>query len=467
MLTRKEGKSGRRRKMIPELTEAQRERMQEVYREWLAVGHNCEPIDKRAAREIVAEFYKRLGKPAPAVLFFSSPMMWAQAHAILRGLEDKIPGDVRPHENFKDQLRAQLRDQLGDQSSAQFGDQFGDQFAYQLVAQLNTQLEAQLWAQVEAQLEAPLKFQISDHLIHQLEGHLRYQVSHQLWNQLWDELGAQLGDQLGEELRAQRRDQIWSQLSFLSAQHVVALQAFYKFCEEIGVRYGQEQSELLDLWVREARTLHWWMPCERVALILERHTALHLDEHGRLHSESGMACEYSDGWGVYAWHGLLVPEWIVRQPEKITVPAIQQEINAEIRRVMLERFGLDRFLRESDATLIHRDTLKASFPQFVNTGDQREFLGYVPGTETISLYELPVKNADGRNARVVHIVCPSTMRDYVLGVDASQTRAVAAVASTFGLSEKEYREGNFARQGDVLIRPLGGKWPEELRGRHS
>lgn len=457
--------------MITELTEAQRVRIQDVYREWVAVGHNCEPIYRRAAREIVVEFYKRLGKPAPAVLFFSSPMMWAQAHAVLRGLEDKIPEDVRPQESFKDQLRAHLRDQLGDEFEVQFGDQFsaqfGEQFGLQLVDQLNTQLEAQLRAQVEAQLEALPSFQISDHLIHQLEGHLRHQVSDQIWNQLWDELGAQLGDQLGEELRAQLRDQIWSQLSFLSAQHVVALQAFYRFCEEIGVRYTQEQSELLDLWVREARTLGWWMPCESVALIMERHTALHLDELGRLHSESGMACEYSDGWGVYAWHGLRVPEWIIRQPEKITVPAIQQESNAEIRRVMLERFGLDRFLRESDATLIHRDTLKGSFPQFVNMGDKREFLGYIPGTETISLYELPVKNAEDYNVRVVHVVCPSTMRDYVLGVDTSETRAVAAVASTFGLSEKEYREGNFARQGDVLIRPLGGKWPEELRGRHS
>jgi hypothetical protein len=67
-------------------------------------------------------------------------------------------------------------------------------------------------------------------------------------------------------------------------------------------------------------------------------------------------------------------------------------------------------------------------------------LGYASGEETISLYELPVENADGQRAKVVHVVCPSTLRDYVIGVDAEHTNAIAAVASTFGLTEQEYRQ---------------------------
>ena len=173
-------------------------------------------------------------------------------------------------------------------------------------------------------------------------------------------------------------------------------------------------------------------------LLSERHTTIHVDERGRLHCENGLACGYSDGWGIYAWHGVRVPEWIILQPELITLELINKESNAEVRRAMVERYGLDRL--KDQGQLIHRDSLKGNFPQYISTGDTREFLGYVPGEETISLYELPVENAEGRKAKVIHVVCPSTMRDYVLGVDADHTKAIAAVASTFNLTEREYRE---------------------------
>lgn len=42
-------------------------------------------------------------------------------------------------------------------------------------------------------------------------------------------------------------------------------------------------------------------------------------------------------------------------PERLTVARIQQEQNAEIRRVMLERYGFDRFITDSGALPIHAD----------------------------------------------------------------------------------------------------------------
>jgi len=97
----------------------------------------------------------------------------------------------------------------------------------------------------------------------------------------------------------------------------------------------------------------WWH--ENVLAISDRPAVLHRDARGRLHCETGPSIAYRDGWALHHWHGVLVPARVIEQPETLTVPQIESEQNAEVRRVMLERFGSARFLRESGAQLVHQD----------------------------------------------------------------------------------------------------------------
>jgi hypothetical protein len=90
-------------------------------------------------------------------------------------------------------------------------------------------------------------------------------------------------------------------------------------------------------------------------MVCERPTHIDRDDRGRLHSTSRKAIAWPDGWGVYRVHGTDVPGWIVEHPERITVAKIDAEQNAEVRRIMLDRFGESRYLEESGAALIHAD----------------------------------------------------------------------------------------------------------------
>lgn len=58
---------------------------------------------------------------------------------------------------------------------------------------------------------------------------------------------------------------------------------------------------------------------------------------------------------IYQWHGVTVPERIILQPETISAADITGEQDAEVRRVMVERFGADRYIRESGAKIISKD----------------------------------------------------------------------------------------------------------------
>jgi len=168
---------------------------------------------------------------------------------------------------------------------------------------------------------------------------------------LWANLRANLGDNLRANLRANLGDNL--DLSYLAGQHWCAWEVFYDLCNEIGVPYSEKDRSTLDLWLEQSKTCHWWWPKDGLVIATDRHTILLVDDSGRLHCETGPAVAYADGWKQYYWHGVHMPEYIIERPNEITVAAIDAEANAEIRRVMVDRFGMERYVRESGSKLIH------------------------------------------------------------------------------------------------------------------
>ena len=57
------------------------------------------------------------------------------------------------------------------------------------------------------------------------------------------------------------------------------------------------------------------------------------------------------------WHGVRVPEHVIMQPETITLDQIKAEKNAEVRRIMRERYGDGRYLAEIGAKVIDTDSV--------------------------------------------------------------------------------------------------------------
>jgi hypothetical protein len=55
----------------------------------------------------------------------------------------------------------------------------------------------------------------------------------------------------------------------------------------------------------------WWLPLDKAAFLSEPPVELHLDKEGRLHRDGGMALKYSDGDGIYAIHGEVMPMALV------------------------------------------------------------------------------------------------------------------------------------------------------------
>ena len=165
-------------------------------------------------------------------------------------------------------------------------------------------------------------------------------------------------------------------------------------------------------WLAVIRNCGWWWVFEEVCVVAAPPTSFTFDREGRLHGEVGRALEYPDGWGSYAWHGTEVEAAVVLAPETLDPAAILREANVEVRRVQLERFGMERLVEVSGAAIVHEEDGRSLFriPQ--------------PADEPIV---------------VVRVQCPSTGRRYFLRVPPDTASCAAAVAWTFGVPEREYR----------------------------
>jgi hypothetical protein len=135
------------------------------------------------------------------------------------------------------------------------------------------------------------------------------------------------------------------------------------------------------------------------------------DAAGRLHSEIGPAITWADGLAEWHWRGLMVPRSLIEDPSTITVAAIEAEPNLEMRRCLLERYGMERYLADSGAKEVARDDFGTLY--------RRLDMAFV-------VVENGTPDALGER------------RKYVLGVDSQASTAHEAVASTYGMTAEEY-----------------------------
>jgi len=199
--------------------------------------------------------------------------------------------------------------------------------------------------------------------------------------------------------------------------HRIGSLAFWDYCSEV-FDLDDEAKLLEGLWMI-ARNAGWCLPYQHYCFVCDRPISLVVDALGRLHNADGPAIKYSNGWSVYAWLGVAVPEHVILHPESLTATKIMQERNVEVRRVMVERMGLERFLADSGAIEIHRDDFGILY---------RHEIQHRLRVEQVDIVMVTNKTAE----------VDGTYKKYIIRVPPEMTRAKEAIAWTFGMTEEEY-----------------------------
>lgn len=103
-----------------------------------------------------------------------------------------------------------------------------------------------------------------------------------------------------------------------------------------------------------ASSCAFWWNHESAVFICQRPMDIHVDDRGRLHSTKGPAVEFWDGYKIYAICGIEMRKEIFENGKIHLQPeTIDNTRNAEVRRVLMEMYGPDKYLKETGARVVH------------------------------------------------------------------------------------------------------------------
>ena len=341
---------------------------------WTGVGLATGPADRVAAGAALHEAYRAAGRTPPRhVVWLGSPAAGALAVALLTGAVSEA-GPVAA--------------ELAAQGCA----------AVHPGASLRAALRTAPWAAARSTAHAGL--------------------GPTGWAQLWTGAGAApwrlVVDRIAGPLRARLREDLPAParsalLDAVYGQHDAGWLAAF-------AALGRTDDPPLAPLAGLARSAGWWWAYDEVAVLTERPAEVHRDNVGRLHRGDGPALAYPDGYALHAWRGMPVPTDLLAELPRLTANRITAEPNAELRRIMLEHYGYERYLREAGARRVHHDECGTLWRLTFRDDEPLTMVEVVNATP----------EPDGEH------------RVYWLRVPPRTSTAREGVAWTFGLTAEEY-----------------------------
>jgi hypothetical protein len=183
--------------------------------------------------------------------------------------------------------------------------------------------------------------------------------------------------------------------------------------------FDATENSQLDVWLRLFEVSGAYLFYSNFCYVCPFPAKYVLDEDGRWHNRDGPSCEFHDGQKIYHWHGTPIPEFFITRKKWFVNPmSIDLQPNLEWRRILIEIYGLDKYLQRSMAKKIHRDEYGILYRKAT-----------IPGADPI--VAVAVKNSTAEP--------DGTFKTYFLRVPPTIKTAKEAVAWTFGLSQDEYK----------------------------
>ncbi|MEU8826929.1 DUF6745 domain-containing protein [Streptomyces sp. NPDC048636] len=293
---------------------------------WRAVAAATGPADRAAAEAGVRLAYETAGlAPPEAFVWVGSPLAGTAAALLLTGRRDRLPEELA--RAAADALTAAgVRPEPGAAG-----------------ASVRESVRTLPWARARCELLAAL--------------------GPSGWAERWARTGAPLWEitrGLAERIRTGLTETLTADSDAeesvvrLAALEAVAGQHDAPWLAAVTADEGAGPDPLAGV-AAVARAAGWWWPYERAVILSERPVELHRDEAGRLDRADGPALAFPDGFALHSWRGMPMPADFLERLGELTPDRILREENAELRRVMLEHYGYERYLAESGAEPVDRD----------------------------------------------------------------------------------------------------------------
>lgn len=128
--------------------------------------------------------------------------------------------------------------------------------------------------------------------------------------------------------------------------------SFYDYFTRIGV-LNNEDFNKINSFMRSGvwDTLFF----EKLCILVRRPISVLKNERGQLHNSNGKAVEFRDKWGIYCLNGIRMKEDHITTPaEKLDVREIIKESNVDVRRELIRKIGIERFILKAGAKVLDK-----------------------------------------------------------------------------------------------------------------
>ncbi|MBE9208106.1 hypothetical protein IQ244_16545 [Nostoc sp. LEGE 06077] len=195
---------------------------------------------------------------------------------------------------------------------------------------LSEQLFQELWVDFFSQIDEQLKPELLTYLLNETNSILSGSINTISW-----QLDKQLGEILDTELV----------LNCLQTEALAVDACAFDYCISV-LQFHHNQREWSN-YVSLVKSCGWIFLYSKACIICDRPLHIRFDNENRLHAEGEPAIEFADGYSLYSYHGVTLPERYGKvHPQQWQAQWLLTETNAELRRVLIQGIGYIRICQD-------------------------------------------------------------------------------------------------------------------------
>jgi len=196
-------------------------------------------------------------------------------------------------------------------------------------------------------LNSPMECWVAAQMVKRLFG--SSQVVSQAESQVWSQVRSQVVSQVVSQVRSQAEDFVWP---YFDCQFWASWFSYYEFMKsELGVIFpNNTEYEAF----KACQGYGMVFPLDELCIVCQPASQIHKNPNG-LHNDNGPAVSYNGENEIYALNGVIMTkDYVMTSAHEISSETILKEPNAEVRRELIRKVGIEKMLTSLPHKLLEK-----------------------------------------------------------------------------------------------------------------